>query len=313
MAQKLASAPTRMIVLSAFAMMLLGPSQASAGVFTPIPGPQNSFTGPYGINDSGAISGTYGHSPGTQGFIEKSGVFTAVNFTGNPIDTQLFGINNSGVAVGYSRFANGDIDFVYDHGQFSQPFPTNFLPFGINDHGDIVGITPGVNFQGFTYIGGVTAGLSFPGSLITSLTDINNTGTIVGSEEDAKQRFHGFIYDHGVFSTLDVPGADQTKVYGINDHGDIVGVYFIGADGHGFLYDNSVFTPIDVPGASFTEAHGINNSDEITLVSSLGGYLYTTSGVAGVPELGTWAMMIIGFGGVGWRLRRRRGPVSLIA
>jgi len=24
-------------------------------------------------------------------------------------------------------------------------------------------------------------------------------------------------------------------------------------------------------------------------------------------------MMIIGFGGVGWRLRRRRGPVSLIA
>src|SRR6266851_6962374 len=120
MAQKLASAPTRMIVLSAFAMMLLGPSQASAGVFTPIPGPQNSFTGPYGINDSGAISGTYGHSPGTQGFIEKSGVFTAVNFTGNPIDTQLFGINNSGVAVGYSRFANGDIDFVYDHGQFSQ-------------------------------------------------------------------------------------------------------------------------------------------------------------------------------------------------
>jgi hypothetical protein len=32
---------------------------------------------------------------------------------------------------------------------------------------------------------------------------------------------------------------------------------------------------------------------------------FSLDGVAGVPELGTWAMMIIGFGGVGVRMRRR--------
>jgi len=32
-----------------------------------------------------------------------------------------------------------------------------------------------------------------------------------------------------------------------------------------------------------------------------------------VPELGTWAMMIIGFGGVAQQLRRRREVASLIA
>ncbi len=32
---------------------------------------------------------------------------------------------------------------------------------------------------------------------------------------------------------------------------------------------------------------------------------FSLDGVAGVPELGTWAMMIVGFGGVGLRMRRR--------
>jgi len=35
--------------------------------------------------------------------------------------------------------------------------------------------------------------------------------------------------------------------------------------------------------------------------------------VAGVPELSTWAMMIIGFGGVGFQLRRRGNPAAATA
>ena len=35
--------------------------------------------------------------------------------------------------------------------------------------------------------------------------------------------------------------------------------------------------------------------------------------VGGVPEPATWAMMIIGFGGAGAMLRRRRGALSLTA
>ncbi len=39
-------------------------------------------------------------------------------------------------------------------------------------------------------------------------------------------------------------------------------------------------------------------------------YAFTASGV---PELGTWAMMIIGFGGVGLQLRRRTGGMATTA
>ncbi len=42
-----------------------------------------------------------------------------------------------------------------------------------------------------------------------------------------------------------------------------------------------------------------------TTFRSDSGVLLTKSDVtSGVPELGTWAMMIIGFGAVGWRVRR---------
>jgi hypothetical protein len=45
----------------------------------------------------------------------------------------------------------------------------------------------------------------------------------------------------------------------------------------------------------------------------VGNFAVSLSAVPGVPELGTWAMMIIGFGGVGLQLRRRRGTVALTA
>jgi hypothetical protein len=39
----------------------------------------------------------------------------------------------------------------------------------------------------------------------------------------------------------------------------------------------------------------------------------SVTGVSGIPELGTWAMMIIGFGGVGLQIRRRRGAIAMTA
>ena len=37
----------------------------------------------------------------------------------------------------------------------------------------------------------------------------------------------------------------------------------------------------------------------------------TASAIGGVPEPSTWALMLIGFGGVGWLVsRRRRGEIS---
>jgi len=42
-------------------------------------------------------------------------------------------------------------------------------------------------------------------------------------------------------------------------------------------------------------------------------YAVAVSSTGAVPEPATWAMMIMGFGGVGWTLRRRRGALQLCA
>jgi hypothetical protein len=66
-------------------------------------------------------------------------------------------------------------------------------------------------------------------------------------------------------------------------------------------YSTGLFAlKIETPGAGYTTENGTVFATSFSVP------------VPGVPELGTWAMMIIGFGGVGLRLRRRRGTVALL-
>jgi hypothetical protein len=58
-----------------------------------------------------------------------------------------------------------------------------------------------------------------------------------------------------------------------------------------------------IPAGQYTLAIYGNNSN----TGSLGGSITITE--TAVPEPATWAMMLIGFGAIGWQLRRRRNPV----
>jgi len=78
----------------------------------------------YGINDSGQIVGTYfvGEvSPSTSvtshGFVEANGTFQVIDVPGS-IDTEVHGINNSGVLVGTFLDSNR-----VEHGFFATPVP----------------------------------------------------------------------------------------------------------------------------------------------------------------------------------------------
>jgi hypothetical protein len=86
---------------------------------------------------------------------------------------------------------------------------------------------------------------------------------------------------------------------------DAKGVY------HGFIYDTGMFTPIDDPlCTSNTIVNGINNRGQII------GYYYNGSGQAvgflatpmadAVPEPSIWAMMLLGFVGLGFISHRSR-------
>jgi len=57
-----------------------------------------------------------------------------------------------------------------------------------------------------------------------------------------------------------------------------------------------------IPAGQYTLNIYGNNSN----TGSLGGSITITEAV---PEPATWAMMLIGFGAIGWQLRRRRSPV----
>jgi probable HAF family extracellular repeat protein len=124
--------------------------------------------------------------------------------------TQLTGINNSGLIVGYYL----DVDFTAFHG-FLRDASGNFTSIDV----------------------------PFPDAIETIALGINDAGTIIGKYTDDDLNDHGFLYAGGNFSPLDFPGATNTIASGINDSGTIVGNYsFADSPEHGFIA-----TPAPVP------------------------------------------------------------------
>lgn len=116
--------------------------------------------------------------------------------------------------------------------------------------------------------------IDYPGQRSTGATGINNSGTIVGTYEDASFVVHQWVLHGGVFTVVDVPNAVFSQTSQVNNLGHFVGYYQSSLDSHyyGYLYDGQTFTPLQYPGASLTFASGINDNDEI-----VGGYTDTNN------------------------------------
>ena len=117
--------------------------------------------------------------------------------------------------------------------------------------------------------------IDVPGSIATSVMQVNGGGEAVGTYRDPNIFDHVFVYENGTYTTLDVPGSSGTggaPNAGINAAGVIAGNYYNGSE-HGFTYANGTFATIDVPGATDTYVTGINNSGQLT-----GYYLGATGG-----------------------------------
>jgi uncharacterized membrane protein len=102
-----------------------------------------------------------------------------------------------------------------------------------------------------------------------------------------------------------------TWASGINNAGQIVG--FTGSSPEiATLFSNGVYNPLVVPLATTSAARGINSNGDI--VGSFGTYPITGGGGVGdVPEPSTWAMMLLGFAGVGFMAYRRKSKPALMA
>jgi hypothetical protein len=97
---------------------------------------------------------------------------------------------------------------------------------------------------------------------------------------DSLHRQNGFLFSNGNYTTLDDPlGINGTYATGISDASVIVGYYL----SNGFNSDGGFLASI---------GHGFLASEHGSLAST-------------VPEPSTWAMMLIGFAGIGFVTYRR--------
>jgi hypothetical protein len=240
-----------------------------------------------------------GASPVTVGFYIKGGVTHGFANQGgeggtfSTVDapsfafTQLLGINGDGsIAAGYwthdATGATGQIAGTVSEGLFASPTFTNInklLP--TNDNSQATGVNDGGRVVGFYQEG--------PNSSPT---------------------FTGFLDKSGVISSILFPGAISTQALGVNDRGEIVGTYNNASGTFGFLDNNSAFSTIDPFGSTTVTANGIN--DKGIIVGFYTAANGDTIGFATVPELSTWAMMIVGFAGLGFLSYRkmRRGTLA---
>jgi probable HAF family extracellular repeat protein len=210
------------------------------------------------INDLDDVVG-YSQLPGdsTQhAFLYRNGKL--IDLDPNPKEdvggSRANGINHYGQIVGFVGNAQTTYAFLYQRGtltNLSGPTAVS-LAFGINDLGEVVGISTAVATGAFLYRNGNMTAIA-PGF---SPLAINNLGQIVGYTA------HAVLYQNGLLLDLGTLGGSTSQAWAINNIGQIVG-FSLTATGeeHSFLYDNGVMKDLGGGGASI--AQGINDNGEV--------------------------------------------------
>jgi hypothetical protein len=259
-------------LLATGAVALAG--SASASTLSPASGTQYSFqtlnnSGDLtfnqllGINDEGLIAGYFGSGaaghPNKGYLLEPSHTqYVNENFPGS-VQTQVTGLNNEGITVGFWSSMNNASMMNDNHG---------FV--------DVAG-----HFRTADFPTGSPA--SPP---VDQLLGVNDAGVAVGFYTDANGNNHGYEYNifTNRYSTVSEAGTTSLTAAAINDRGDVAGIYTNGGTTDGFLkVRNQTFISLAVPGASSTMALGVNNNDEVVGVfvpssnaSALEGFTWTT-------------------------------------
>jgi len=310
-------------------------SSAEAGYsFTTInsTGGDGDFTQLLGINNAGTIAGYFGDGSvvPNNGFTIAPpygpGNFTPENFTG-AAQTQVIGINNTGATVGFYVDGSGNNHgFIYAGGTYTtvdNPSTGTTTPafnqlLGINDNW----LAAGFYVDGTGATQGELVNLSTPSSPVfspvtvpalynpvsTTATDVNNSDVISGFFTDnMTDSVDGFVQNGDNFTVLSFGNNTTTMAFGLNNENQVVGSYVDGTGTHGFVYNwvTQQLTTINDPNAngnnSFgvegTIVNGINDKGQLVgfYADNVNGFLANP-----VPEPSTWALMALGFAGLGF-------------
>lgn len=292
-----------LVCLVTFTITPLARASSYDCVALSVPGP------PTGINNAGVIVGSALPRSSPQGYIrDTSGNVTLINYPG-ATSTQLFAINNRGVATG--RFAGpgtgtfgfftvdlqGNIKTI----QFPPPYDlTTDSIFGINDDGAIVAVTnPNTGLSAFV--------LKPDGTVeVSPITFPPGQNDLVGSLNNSYQ----FLLPSSIpgFGQTLLVGPDgsatpiqwnrpgefsQVTAFGLNNAGVVVGYSSfdrrVGSNPPwaGFVRDGSgTFTPLDCPAlmTNSVNPNAINDSGVIVGTVGIGGPSFIATPVPGTPQ-----------------------------
>ena len=244
-----------------------------------------------GINDFGQIAGTFTDSSGkARIFVRTGGRYDTVLVSQADGGLSVSGLNNLDLVVGstYSSF-DGQVvtqqfdPFARQFGKaqsFVSPFPNYPVSGGVNDFGEVIGIsqlvipsgtTPGTSF---VEQGGTFTALQVPprdNAYSVEATAINDRGQIAGSYGtvtgvfDDQRGSVGFIDTNGTIKTFAVPRVSFTEPTAINNLGEVAGNASFGFYGPdvGFVDIGGKITTFEYPGATETVVTGINDLGQV--------------------------------------------------
>jgi probable HAF family extracellular repeat protein len=242
----------------------LSVSVLAAYVVTELPGLGVTGSAPYGVDNSGAVSGTSTTTDNkTRAFLWKNGTMTDL---GTYFSTTSWGYksNPAGQVTVYSLSGASPGTYLYSNGLMK--FITSGVGYGINAAGNVVGGFGGA----FLYKDGVLTDLGTFSRGTATARAINNAGTIVGYASDTNgASVRGFIWKNGGVTQIQPMAGDSSIAIDINDAGDVMGLTSIAADPntwHVFIWKNGVMTDTgisalnrDIP----SNGYSINNSGHV--------------------------------------------------
>lgn len=197
------------------------------------------------------------------------------------MNTEAYGINNRGDAVGISTIPNGEWrGFVFSGGQMREFVPGQEVgpPRVINDRGDVAG---GYG-RPFFYRDGKIERFATTDSPVN---DINESGVVVGALNIPGQAQRPYMYSQGKLTDLGTLGGQTGVATAINDLGAVVGYASTASEqGKAFLYQDGVMRDLGIPGAN-SAASDINNLGQVVGMADGRPILYSEGVLTDVNDL----------------------------
>jgi hypothetical protein len=193
----------------------------------------------------------------------------------NPTFTQLLGINDLQVVVGYDGSGQTVNGALQPNKGFTLSLPSTFTShnfpnsaqtqvIGVNNLGDTDGfyIDQAGKTHGFLNTGGTFTTADLPGTTFNQLLGLNNRGQAAGYFQDAAGQNHAYIRERdGSFLVLPIPNSQATS---INDLGTVVGFTMpTTTTSDGFIWQHGVTQTLDVTGSTFNQPLGENDLGQI--------------------------------------------------